>query len=65
MKSKRDLEATVMEPNTLWKFENVRSSIGNQWSAFAESGGQLGDKVWGAQNTREEEIDQSEGFDGG
>ena len=51
---------------TLQKFDSVRSSIGD-WrlrSAVVENVDNLRDKFGGAQNTRGEEIDQSEGFGG-
>ena len=41
-----------------------RSAIGDRRSAVAENVDNLRDKFGGAQDTREEEIDQSEGFDG-
>ena len=41
-----------------------RSAIGHRRSAVAENVDNLRDKFGGAQDTREEEIDQSEGFDG-
>ena len=41
-----------------------RSAIADRRSAVAENVDNLRDKFEGAQNTREEEIDQSESFDG-
>ena len=57
------LGGTVTESTTLRKLDNVLSSIGDRHSTTAENVN-LGDKFGSAQNTREQEIDQSEGFDG-
>ena len=53
----------MTESTTLGKFNNVLSSIGDRQSTTAENVN-VGDKFGSAQNTGEQEIDQSEGFDG-
>ena len=63
-KAKERLAVTLTEAKTLRKFDIVRSLIGDRRSAVAENVDNLRDKFGGAQDTREEEIDQSEGFDG-